>query len=527
MSLEQQEQLRVFPIDTPAPENGVTPDHQLGYYNVPGRDFAGPSERERIQLTLESGLDDEVTQSLNTLIGISYQKPQVLSLKGEYMFLVDYLTYYLDCKVFNPAAENDDLDKSLDAALILRNLVQDIYNSQVISLNAQIKEILLNVLQFPTIVRGDFSDPHYGQCKEMLRYAMDIIEVISSYFAPAPADSDLFIALTKLFMVVDDRSTVTTILRSMSRLMYNSAKTGDCPDNIKDEILDRAVSYLEISVSEQTDNDELILTTLDFLCQFAQHGRTDRLLSSYQRACILQSFLPKLLTYKLDYKTEFTQPMKPLTLIRRVREPIPDEPPFLTEAVTKALNALPEPERATSWLRCSFEPGPDGQVTQISLWRAYEKQFSPFVASEGLKLLPAVDFIKNVNHAFPNSAAMVINEPGENKKFVIKGIQPRVKCVDVATGKKDALEATAPVAAAFVNAERSEQAPANIFKYSYNDYLKLNEINTSSAVLMRQLVQYPSGSELFKGQSARLVDMLMYVPNLLPDLYEILTKLEY
>ncbi|VEU22781.1 DEKNAAC103837 [Brettanomyces naardenensis] len=532
-------ELRVFPLDpltTDAQESRfiennryLKNEHQFNYYNVPGANFPGPSERERFLFSFESGLSDEVSYCLNSLIGISLTNPKMLNLKLDYSFLVDYLTVYFDCTVFNPSAENDDLDKSLDSALILRNLAQDIDNSQVISLNQKIRDTVLLILQNPIALHDQFSNDHYEQCKELLRYTMDIVEAISSYLAPAAADDSLFIALIELLRVVEDRSAITTILRSMSRLMYNSKKAGDCPDIIEDDVLDRAVSYLVLSVNDENNSDELILTSLDFLYQFVQHNRVDRLLSSYTRASILQSFLPKLLIYKLDYKTEFTQPLPLLELVRRVRDPVPEKPPALSDSLIEGLNALPEPERATTWLRCSFEADPDGQVTQIALWRSYEAQFAQFINSRGLKLLPAVDFIKNVQHGFPNSAAMVISLEDDTKKFIIKGIQPRTKPVDIGQGKLEVLNAGSSVSTSkrYASTDESIQQPYELFQYSFNDYLTLNEINTSTSILLRQIVLSPKGVELFRGKRDDLVDRLMRVPNLLPYVYDTMMKLEY
>jgi len=77
-------------------------------------------------------------------------------------------------------------------------------------------------------------------------------------------------------------------------------------------------------------------------------------------------------------------------------------------------------------MRCSFEPDPNAEITQIALWQAYQQRFSEFVAL-GRQLLPAADFIKNVSIAFKGAVAMVVpaSQPGQAQKFIIKGIKPR------------------------------------------------------------------------------------------------------
>ncbi|KAF6012586.1 hypothetical protein HII13_001638 [Brettanomyces bruxellensis] len=478
-------------------------EHQFTYYNVPGANYAGPSQLKRYQLAFESGIGDEVDFCLNSLIGNSFTHGKEINLKKEYSFLTEYLIYYLNCQTFNPCAENKDMDKSLGSALILRNLAQDIDNSQVISMNMQIRDVILSILQNPIILQDEFSDPHYEQCKELLRYTMDIVEAISSYLAPVPAEDPLFMSLISLLRTVEDRSTITTIFRSMSRMMYNSKKEGDAPDSIEDDVLDTVVSFLALSIDSQNDSDELILTSLDFLYQFIQHSRVDRLLSSFERAQVLGTFLPKLLVFKLDYKTELTQPLPMLQLIQRL---------------IASLNKLPEPDRATAWIRCAFAADLGGDVTQISLWRCYETQFAPFIGTQNLKLLPAVDFIKNVQHAFPRSSAMVITLDNGTKKFIIKGIRPRVAAVGIEQGRNDALVSGASITsrgnwAKYSKMKDSIQEPYKLFQYNANSHLQLNEINTSASLLLKQMDD--------------LIDKLLLVPNLLPYIYDVLKRLPY
>ncbi|GMG55814.1 unnamed protein product [Ambrosiozyma monospora] len=194
-------------------------EHQFNYFNIPGANFPGPSEVDRMRLTFESGLEDEINYYLNYLIGLSLSNPKLLSMKGEYGFLLDHLAELLGCFIINPNYTNKDINKSLDSSLILRNLVQDIENSQVVSMNSMIKESLLDILGNHIVLGDEISNEHYDASKELLRYSMDIVESISSYLAPAPADDPLFKALIKLLKIVNDRSSVITILRSLSRLI--------------------------------------------------------------------------------------------------------------------------------------------------------------------------------------------------------------------------------------------------------------------------------------------------------------------
>ncbi|KAH3666338.1 hypothetical protein OGAPHI_004527 [Ogataea philodendri] len=497
------------------------------YYNVSGTNFKGPPEVERIQLAFESGIDEEIDYYLGHLVFISKDNPELLKFKSGFTFLIEPLSKYFDCTVLDPAAENSDLNRCLDAALIIRNTVQDIDNSQVISMNFKIKEVLLKIVNNRIILDSVFTDDSYEQLKELLRYSMDIIEAISSYLAPAPLQDPLFLSLVQLLKTTQDRSVIITALRSLSRLMYNTKKEGDAADHLDNEILDTVVSYLSLAANEKNDNDELLITALDFLYQFILPGRTQKLLSSEINRSVLRTFLPRLLTYKQSYKTEFTQEMPILKLAKKSKEGTPSNPPLLPERLVASLNNLAEPNRATAWMRCSYKATEEGDVTQISLWRSYEAQFQKSSAGSNHRLLPAVDFIKNVQHAFPNSNAMVLSLPDGTRKFIIKGIEPRTIPVDIDQGKIEALTDRATTADRNESSGEISQEPYQPIQYNYNDYLSLTEINTSASLLISELVSVKQGKELFVGQKELLVDSLLKVPNLLPYVLGAIQALEY
>ena len=124
-----------------------------------------------------------------------------------------------------------------------------------------------------------------------------------------------------------------------------------------------------------------------------------------------------------------------------MRPPPPTEVPNLEDELFQQILALNEPARSTAWLRCCFEPVRESQFTQITLWRAYEAKFSSPVHRSGRKLLPAVEFIKNVSNAFRYASAMVVTDPASGeKKFVIRGIQPRLRAVSIKEGEVAAMD---------------------------------------------------------------------------------------
>jgi chromatin structure-remodeling complex subunit RSC9 len=86
---------------------------------------------------------------------------------------------------------------------------------------------------------------------------------------------------------------------------------------------------------------------------------------------------------------------------------------------------LDEPERSTKWLRTCFEEDKDRDITQISLWQAYQSRFQMHSANN---MLAAADFIKNVSTTFPSANAQVT--PGDPPRFIIKGIRPKFAPTD-------------------------------------------------------------------------------------------------
>ena len=88
---------------------------------------------------------------------------------------------------------------------------------------------------------------------------------------------------------------------------------------------------------------------------------------------------------------------------------MPTSAPELTEELYKIV-AFPEPIRASTWLHCCYEATmtEQAEVTQISIWKAYETQFQEIWKpnTEGTlnhnykPLLPAVEFIKMLRKHF-------------------------------------------------------------------------------------------------------------------------------
>lgn len=80
-------------------------------------------------------------------------------------------------------------------------------------------------------------------------------------------------------------------------------------------------------------------------------------------------------------------------------------------------------------MKTVFEADPEGEITQVSLWHAYQKQFERYDAAMKSGTIPgmmsAADVIKGTQEAFPTASPKQIEDEARNKKFVISGIRVR------------------------------------------------------------------------------------------------------
>lgn len=544
-STSLQESIKMFPIDPISTikqeskfiENNkiLKNEHQFTYHNINGLNHQGIKQLERIKMSFDSELIDEIKYILNLLIVLSHNNPSKINIKKDYSFLMDYLIKYLN----NP---NIEIDIKIDCFLIIRNLIQNIENCQILSLNIQLREIILSFLNIYHNSINYLNFFENDQFKELIKYSLDIIENISSYLSPINKDDAIFNKLIFIFKLNNDKNTSITILRSISRYLYgsnsnlnnNSNNNSNSIENdasilIDDEFLNKTLSFLILSNNNNSIDDEIILTSLDFLIQYLsikEENLINLINNDLNRKLILEKLLPLLMIYKQNFKTEFNiQNLNYLRLYKRLlkKEDLNTIIPIISddEDIFKDLNKLKEPQRATSWLRCCFKPNKFSNITQIELWRAYESQFNK------KKLLPAVEFIKNVQFAFPQSKAKVIQLPNnEGRKFIIEGIEPRVKIVNLETGKNDALinynNELINNPSKFFKPElnESEQVEIEKFNYGFNDYLKLNEINISTCLLIKEILKYPQGVSMLRSYKYEFVQNCIYVPDLLNYIYQ-------
>lgn len=425
-------------------QTAAATDQRVAQYlqQFPGHGARGVGVMPRIQFALLLGLALELRWALHALVQLLADTSASLSLK-EHGVVLDGLVRHMALAPHLGMASGVDGDASLalDAALTLRNLCQELDNAAAVAAHPLTRPVLVAVLS---------SDDASDDAHELLRYTVDLVEATALFLAP-PKDDLLFVLLVKRLLTAVDRASIVSTLRSLARMMLGGVHaSGDalnCGDNIPQTVLEKVTAYLLLA--RDPAHTELLQAALDFLLQYVSTGaggealasalpnyRVSNWLVSRDRIHTAGTVLPVLLRHGWDVPV----PSGPLMLVERASGP-PSTPPAAAGAVLDELAAMAEPARATAWMRCVYEPHPEGQVTQILLWKAYEATFAPR-ASAGAsgKLLPAVDFIKNVDKTFVHSSAMVLTLADNSKRFIIRGIQPRRVAVSVAAGEAAAEE---------------------------------------------------------------------------------------
>ncbi|KAK6198735.1 chromatin remodeling protein [Scheffersomyces amazonensis] len=508
--------------------NGYISTAYSGYgYMAPiGYGHRGVEDINRVIMSLKSGIDSEVKWALSTLTRISLSGN--LSLESSPFIGQELIKYFIKPyqlfveKKFNKVKQ-DHIGFSLDSLLTLRNSVQDLHNQQWLAEVKTFKKSIIEVIKFLSnwFYNGTYHSyslsQYDNQFKEAFLYVLDLLEPLSCYYIDNTKHDPLFNLLFSIVTLTTDKTILISVLKSLSHLLIIRDKNFKF-EQIEDDVGDDHDAHLHEEETKEIDlipnncidsitttqleslinkllisDNELNFAILDFIKNYlhsealhpdypnsvrdSQIHRLNLLLeinttkSNYHT---LVKQLPLLLLANLPLNDPSNiKPIPQLNLTKRSQfSGVPTTLPELTPDLYAIIVRFPEPLRATTWLRCCYEPFAHtrinstsnnndsnsivvpGEVTQISLWKAYESQFQEIwdtsdgktASSEYKPLLPAVDFIKNVSRAFPNSEAMVVNldqQEGDappKKKFIIKGIQPRQFSVSIEVGNYEALK---------------------------------------------------------------------------------------
>uniref|UniRef100_A0A060TEK3 ARAD1D15752p n=1 Tax=Blastobotrys adeninivorans TaxID=409370 RepID=A0A060TEK3_BLAAD len=448
----------------------------------------------RIEMSLKCGIETERVWALRALLGISLRSAQVLQFKN----LPDVVSALLDEVYASPAfdeelsqepkkaavslamtdRENTIAQRALEALLVLRNASLDPENGQFLAHDPRIQTLLVRALHLPNIHA------------ELRAYCVEITEAIAFHLTPDTADDPLLAAvLFVLRNVPSDRGLAVPALRALARLLVRDDH--NVLRNVPSAFLSQVTNYLLV------DDEELISASLDFLYQFTSSGKNvARLLETATTEALISTHLIRLLTFRIEEPK-----MDVIRLPRRTKLPAPKEPPKMPDDVMSELLEFPEPHRATHWIRSAYEFDSEAEVTQISLWKAYEAQFEEH-ARLGKRLLPAVDFIKNVTNAFKDAAAMVVNLPDGQRRFIIKGLRPREYAV-------------APSVLNGTSGSQDKQ----------NQKREPSGFGVTAALVLQNIAQSEEGKALLLPEADKLAQAAILNPNIPAYVYQLLESI--
>ncbi|EPX71009.1 RSC complex subunit Rsc9 [Schizosaccharomyces octosporus yFS286] len=377
-----------------------------------GQGLPGPPLLIRMALALKSRQEDEVDWAVCHLVKISFERHQEFKLE-RLPFLAECLVEALGFQISLLKKFSSDtditqyLDRAISIALILRNSVLSVENAKLIAKT----ELIVGVLESAIRCANTFENV------ELLHYCLDISETISSHLSIQDEKIGLYLLLCS-FLNSSDNAVLIGTLRTLARLALNDRNNRLLQD------LDEKVVIRIISLTE-TNNEELVAATLDFLYQYTTYRTNTSGLLSNPAVWILVNQLTRLMMYQAQERfvtiaianSEKTDVQSPKPLQKASFLPLP-------QYELQQLTLLREPERSVKWMSCCFEASPDDYVLQTDIWQMYCSDMER-AQGPGLMAISPADFIKVSSHAFYNARAMTVSTPLLPVEYVINGIKRR------------------------------------------------------------------------------------------------------
>lgn len=521
MMMQQQQQHGPIAVPVPTPATAAMSFQSIFYrkpQEAPGRLGSGSQGidgMQRIILAIESGIPSEVDWAISELLQLSFKSPNHLHLKHMpdlVVLLLEKLHSLLNQWSSADTVTHDlsNRQKCLELLLAIRNMALDPENAYVLANVPDFVELVESRLKLAfgkstSITNGDLQlEASSTEQQELGNYLLELVESLSPHLTPSGLDDTVLSTVIRIAMTSSDRALILSSLHTLTRLAVHEPQNliGQLPE----KLMTRILRFLLV-----VDDEPLLSAALDVLYQFSLRiSNVTKLLETKNQFAseILTHHLIRLLSFGFSYpKLKYTE-------LPRVSNR--ESPPQLGPEVLEQLAELEEPLRATTWIRCTYESDPSGEVTQVSLWRAYETQFTEKSRSTH-RLLPAVDFIKNVTTAIPRSAAMVVQKPDGTQKFIIKGIRRRELAISPEQFEEELVwrEAEAKRRRAEQQQEEAQHAePSNI--------------GVSAALVLQNIACSRLGRPLLKGCDRQLTEVIslnpalaIYIEFLLDTIYSV------
>lgn len=303
----------------------------------------------------------------------------------------------LDENEVEPEDYTTRLEKVNEATLVIRNMVTLEDNAIFLSKLALFRDMLILLLNLPKQSRFD----------EIRQYALDMAEMTTRFFAITPGD-ELYASLVGE-LGSEDRGKILSALKAMFRYDADADRVHPLTD-IPLETIEKLVQYCVL------DDDELVEAVINFFYAWTAFPQNISWIME-ESPHLLGNITPRLTSLLLHGAS--TQE-ETIVLQRATQStPAPQSTiPIVPQDLYNQMLGFPEPERSAKWLRCCFEEAPQADVTQISIWQAYQNRFLHN------NHIPAADFIKQVSSTINGAQAQVTSGP-QGQRFIIKGIRPR------------------------------------------------------------------------------------------------------
>lgn len=414
------------------------------YRNImlPGTGFIGPNIYVRAQMALQSGIPEEEAYALHHLVKISHERgdkykfiqfpgladallKKVLHVSSLFYDIswdinFDDDTFPMDdeslngvtgtsnivaklkarsCHLTDDSIEDahflSELNRVLEAALAIRNMCMLDDNAKYVAAMPIVQDMITVILNLPD----------HPSTVELRHYALEISEQVLRY-CDVNVQNDLYQSLV-VQLKSRDRGTLITALRTVARLgmaLPPPKRLEDIPPATLRDIQ----SWLLV------EDEELRGACLDFLMQYTSFADNVDNLLQHVDAENLARHLTRLLLFDAREQKQETKSES-----KEAESTIPPVP-RLSKSVVEPLLQLDEPERSSEWLRMCFMADVKSEMTQISLWQAYQGTFAPLCTASNPHLI-AGEFIKNVSAVFTGATAQVAH----GNKYVIRGIRAR------------------------------------------------------------------------------------------------------
>ncbi|WPG98310.1 Hypothetical protein R9X50_00109800 [Acrodontium crateriforme] len=421
------------------------------YRNImlPGTGFVGPNIYVRAQLALQSGLPEEEQYALHHLVKISHERgdkyrfdqfPGLAEALVKKALQVSSLFYDVEWDInYDEDTENGD-EETLDGLSGTSDVIQRLLSRMPLVTNDSIQDAnfhseLVRITEAGLVIRNmclQTENAHYLSRQPLMRdylaivlnlprhpavtelqyYALETAEQLVVWCDLSPHDALYQSLLAQLRC--EDRGVIVVTLKTIARIAMN-IPTPKRLDGISPDILQKIQDLLVV------EDEELRGACLDFLFQYTTFSANVENLINNIDAERLARQLSRLLLFAAKAHKEQRAPTQPDV------DNAPAAIPRLSRDLVESLLKVEEPERSSEWLRMCFAADSASEMTQISLWQAYQQTFAPFQQTH--PHLIAGDFIKNVSTTYPGATAQV----AAANKYVIRGIKARKAPVDTGT----------------------------------------------------------------------------------------------